>query len=117
VALSNAEKQANWRRRRKQHIRTLEMELARLKTAPAALQLEWMIVEDHDGPFLSADLGPYQLVVASDHTWCTGEERKGQEEFFSVAEGCAPALVAAMVAAEAAVNRLRVQRAPCKDCA
>jgi hypothetical protein len=127
MALTNAEKQAQWRARRDQHIKSLEKEVKQLKAgieklqeAPEGaqhkqtrrrIQLNWEILVDDDGDgFVSADIEPYELYVSQlGKFWWYVLKREDYEDAVDVAEGDAPSLVAAMAAAEAAVRGLAAE--------
>jgi hypothetical protein len=77
------------------------------KNAPLQLDWEILVGEVTGESFLSADLEPYRLFANSDYSWWVGEEREDCEELVEVAGGMATSLVTAMVAAEAAVRKLK----------
>jgi hypothetical protein len=130
MVLTNAEKQAAWRARRDQHIKSLEKqvkqlkaEIEKLKAAPedaqgrqthrraaAGIRLDdWEIVIDDDGEgYLSAYKEPYGLYVrqidGACFFWHVITDR--DDDIVDVAEGKTPTVVAAMAAAEAAARGL-----------
>jgi hypothetical protein len=130
MVLTNAEKQAAWRARRDQHIKSLEKQvkqlkeqIEKLKVAPedaqgrqthrhaaAGIRLgDWEILVDDDGEgYLSAHKEPYGLYVrqidGACFFWHVITDR--DDDVVGVAEGETPTVVAAMAAAETAVRGL-----------
>jgi hypothetical protein len=83
----------------------------RNNAAPAAVHLNWEFeIDDTNDAFLSLTLEPFVLFInthAGDFDWWVGEDREDDEDLINVAAGTTRSLVAAMVAAETAVERLR----------
>jgi hypothetical protein len=120
MALTNAEKQAQWRARREERIKALEQRIAELEAenlrlrnamsgavrAPATLDWEVQHYDD-GGTWLTATMGPYVLFANPDFHessvfWWIGEDRGNDEELVDVAEGEAPTLFLAKSEAETA---------------
>lgn len=132
MALTNAEKQAAWRARRDQHIKSLEKQVKQLKAEIEKMKVppedaqgrqthrrvaagirrnDWEILVDDGGEgYLSAYEEPYDLYVrqidGACFFWHVNKDQDDGKDAVEVAEGETPTVIAAMAAAEAAVRGL-----------